>query len=340
MKKPWWFLTVGTCLAVAGQGDEGSSPGRAEIRAGDLRLVLADNQAYGDVHRAGYNGVSELEHGGSGRTLFVPDYAGLNFEHVFSGDAASYSWDKFEPRLAPMRLRPLSDRGYELRQERTAHWPLATTLTFEAAPPDAVDLTVRAVPLADAWRKHGYIGLFFASYIQAPEDLSLHFIGRSRPGLGDPNPRWIRLVPPEHGTAANHRPAGSDWDPPLDPGLPIVLVSGLSSYEYVYPFYFGLSHGKVFICMFERPEGGEIRFAQSPSGGGAGNPAWDFILLKRGYRVGEAFHFRMRAVYRDFRGVQDVVRTFEAWSGERVESPAVESWRRLLRPRSDPPPAE
>jgi hypothetical protein len=324
MLRPWVFLGVVGVIAAAGRGgdDDPRSVGRAELRVGDLRLVLADNQAYGDVHRAGYNGVSELEHGGRGRSLFVRDYAGLNFEHVFSGDASSYGWDKFEPRRAPMRLVRGGERRYDLHQDRTEHWPLLTTMTFEATPPDAIDLTVRGVPLADAWRKHGYIGLFFASYIESPEDMALHFIGRSRPGRGDPTPRWIRHVPPTHGELACHRPAGSDWDPPLDPDLPIVLVSGLSSYEYVYPFYYGVSHGKVFVCMFERPGGDdEVRFAQSPSGGGEGNPAWDFIFLKRRYRVGEEFQFRMRAVYRDFRGVEDVLETYEAWSGERVERP-------------------
>jgi hypothetical protein len=221
-----------------------------------------------------------------------------------------------------MRLVRVDDTTYALRQDRTEHWPLRTTMTFEAVAPDAIDLTVRGVPLADAWRKHGYIGLFFASYIESPEDMAIHFIGRSRPGQGDPTPRWIRHVPPSHGESACHRPAGSDWDPPLDPDLPIVLVSGLSSYEYLYPFYYGVSHGKVFIMMFERPDRDEVRFAQSPSGGGEGNPAWDFIFIKRGYRVGETFQFRMRAVYCDFRSVDDVVRTYEAWSGERVERPA------------------
>ena len=221
-----------------------------------------------------------------------------------------------------MRLVRVDDTTYALRQDRTANWPLRTTMAFEVVSPDAVDLTVRGVPLADAWSKHGYIGLFFASYIESPEDMAIRFIGRSRPGQGDPTPRWIRHVPPAHGESACHRPAGSDWDPPLDPGLPMVLVSGLSSYEYLYPFYYGVSHGKAVVVMFDRPEGDEVRFAQSPSGGGEGNPAWDFLFLKRGYRVGEMFHFRMRVVYRDFRGVDDVVRTYETWSGVRVERPA------------------
>ena len=296
-------------------------PGQVKLRAGDLRLVLADNQAYGEVHRAGYNGVSELYNQGGERSLFVPAYAGLNFEHIFSGDAASYDRDKFEPRLAPMRLVRLGDTTYDLRQDRTEGWPLNTTMTFEVAPPDAIDLTVRCVPLADAWAKHGYIGLFFASYIESPEDMAIHFIGRSRPGQGDPTPRWIRHLPPAHGESASHRPAGSDWDPPLDPGFPLTLVSGHSPYEYRYPFYYGVSHGKAVVFMFDRPEGGEVRLAQSPSGGGEGNPAWDFVFFKRGYRVGEMFHFRMRLVYRDFRGAEDVVRAYEDWSGQSVERP-------------------
>jgi hypothetical protein len=321
-----WLVVLLAGFATAGRGGDDPPPslGHVEIRAGDLRLVLADNAAYGEAHRAGYNGISELNHGGSGRSLFVPSYAGLNLEHIFSGDAASYESDKFEPRLAPMQLVRVTDTRYDLRQARTESWPLLTTTTFEVTPPDAIDLTVRCVPLADAWARHGYIGLFYASYIDSPEDMAIHFIGRSRPGEGDPTPRWIRHLPPAHGESASHRPAGSGWDPPLDPGFPIVLVAGHSPYEYLYPFYYGVSHGKALILMFERPEGGEIRFAQSPSGGGQGHPAWDFIFLKQGYRVGEMFHFTMRAVYRDFRGVEDIVRTYEAWSGETVERPPSE----------------
>jgi hypothetical protein len=33
------------------------------------------------------------------------------------------------------------------------------------------------------------------------------------------------------------------------------------------------------------------------------------------------FHLRMRLVYRDFRGAEDVVRAYEEWSGQSVERP-------------------
>jgi hypothetical protein len=75
--------------------------------------------------------------------------------------------------------------------------------------------------------------------------------------------------------------------------------------------------------MFRRPrDGSELRFAQSPSGGGSGNPAWDFAYYQRGYEVGREFCFQGRAVLREFKGAEDVVRLYEEWSGEKVARPA------------------
>lgn len=295
----------------------------ARLETGALRVVVADNEAFGTIHRAGYNGVAELLVTAPGaKNLFVPSVAGLNFEHIFSGDALSFSWNIFEPRRAPIQLVRGSATRVELQQERTEHWPLRSRLTYEVTN-DAIDFTYCGTPLSDAWRKHGYIGVFFASYIDKPEDMSLQFIGRSRPGRGDARPRWIKHLPASHGLAANHRPAGSAWDPPLDEGFNIPLAKGASDFEYLYPFYFGRSGENVFIMMFERPhDGGELRFAQSPSGGGAGNPAWDFVYFQRGYEVNREFCFRARAVLRKFSNVDEVIRLYEHWSGEKVIRPA------------------
>ena len=294
----------------------------ARMTTDKLRLVIADNEAYAPDHRAGYSGVAELCLAPDGSpNLFVPLYAGLNYEHIFSGDESSYAWNIFEPRRAPMQLVQLVTNRVELRQARTEHWPLRSRLVYEANN-DAVDLAFHATPLADAWKKHGYIGVFFASYIQSPEDMAIQFIGRSRAGRGDARVRWIKLVTERHGVAANHRPAGSQWDPTFDPDFKVVLANGFSDYEYFYPFYFGRSGENVFVMMFERTGAeGEMRFAQSPSGGGKGNPAWDFVYFRRDYAVGREFSFRVRAVYRRFTSLEDVVKVYEAWSGETVKRP-------------------
>ncbi|MBM4094928.1 MAG: hypothetical protein FJ276_36785 [Planctomycetes bacterium] len=323
--KPCRNIRVGVAvLAVLGaaQGN-GSAVGHiAPVQTEALHAVVADNEAYGADHRAGYNGVSELRlKSGEPRNLFVPLYAGLNFEHIFSGDAASFGWNIFEPRRAPMQLARRSDTKVELRQDRTEHWPLRSRLVYEMKG-DAIDFSFFGTPLEDTWQKHGYIGIFFASYIQAPEDMAIQFIGRSRPGRGDPRARWVKHLPEKHGLAANHRPAGSDWDPPVDDGFNIDLVKGVSDLEYLYPFYFGRSGDNVFVMMFDRSTAeGELRFAQSPSGGGKGNPAWDFVYFRRDYAVGRAFSFRARAVYRKFTCAEDVARLYETWSGETVTVP-------------------
>jgi len=287
-----------------------------------LRVVIADNAAFAPTHQAGYNGVAELRLGSwSADNLFVPLYAGLNLEHIFSGDAASYGWHIFEPRQAPIVLRQTSKSRVELHQESTEHWPLRSRLDYEVHG-DTIDLAYFGTPLTDVWRKHGYIGVFFASYIQAPQSMAIHFIGRSRPGRGDSVPRWIEHLPPSHGVAANHRPAGSTWDPSFDDGFKVTLASGFSDLEYVYPFYYGRSGENVFIQMFEKstPDG-EMRFAQSPTGGGEGNPAWDFIYYRRNYSVGREFSFRVRTVYRPLTSVEEIVRIYERWSGEQVQRP-------------------
>jgi len=273
----------------------------ARLDSASLHLVVADNEAYGAEHRTGYNGVAELRLvGDNQKNLFVPLYAGLNFEHIFSGDADSCNWNIFEPRRAPMQLIRRSRNEVELRQERTEHWPLRSRLAYTVKD-DTIDFSYFGTPLEDIWKKHGYIGVFFASYIQAPEDMAIQFIGRSRPGQGDPTPRWIKHVPERHGVAANHRPAGSNWDPPFDDDFNLTLVTGISDFEYLYPFYFGRSGENVFVLMFEKPRaGGELRFAQSPSGGGTGNPAWDFVYFCRDYAINREFGFRARAVYRKF----------------------------------------
>lgn len=308
-------------LTVAMMLEPGAAEHTARVETESLRVIIADNEAFGTNHFAGYNGVAELTRTGDSRNLFVPQVAGLNFEHIFSGDAGSFGWNIFEPRRAPMQLIRRSPARVELHQERTEHWPLRSRLTYEVEG-DAINFTYCGTPLDDAWRKHGYIGVFFASYIDKPDDMSLQFVGRSRPGRGDTNAHWIKHLPPEHGVAANHRPASSTWDPPLDDGFNIRLVNGISDFEYMYPFYFGRWGENVFVMMFERPrDGGELRFAQSPSGGGTGNPAWDFVYFQRGYMVNREFCFRARAVFRKFKDAEDVIRLYEQWSGEKVLRP-------------------
>lgn len=292
------------------------------LHSNNLKVVVANNKAYGKVHQAGYNGISELYRETKHKTnLFMPPYAGLNFEHIFNGDSSTYKWHIFEPRVASMELVRLSDTKVELRQSHTKNWPLMSSMTYELIG-NSIDFVFTGIPLEDIFKKHGYIGIFIASYIKAPQEKGINFIGQYREGEGDTTPRWIYHLPEAHGLQASQRPVGSRWDPTFDSGFPVTLASGFSDFEYTYPFYYGLSGEDVLIMMFDNQDkDAEIRFAQSPDGAGPKNPAWDFIYFQKNYKVGQKFTFCARAVFKKFEGKDDVIKTYESWSGKKVIKP-------------------
>jgi hypothetical protein len=208
----------------------------------------------------------------------------------------------------------------ELRQSRTQNWPLQSSIIYEAKN-DGIDFTYIGIPLADGWKKHGYIGLFFASYIYEPEQRGIYFIGQAK---DNNKPQWIYNLPASHGVQADHRASDSKFHPTMDTaGFPatLALIKGVSDYKYAYPFYYGVRGENVLIMMFEKPRDAEIDFAQSPDGASEKDPAWDFILYQKNYKVGKPFSFRARLVYKKFGGKEDVIKTYENWSGKKVIIP-------------------
>jgi hypothetical protein len=75
----WAVLLLGS-LAIAGWSADGTAEHTARVETESLRVVIADNEAFGPVHRAGYNGAAELTLATPGaKNLFVPAVSGLNF---------------------------------------------------------------------------------------------------------------------------------------------------------------------------------------------------------------------------------------------------------------------
>ena len=270
----------------------------AVLKCGDIEAVIVDNQAVDDGilpgHRAGYSGVASLKHKKNGRNLFVPNYAGLNFEHIHDGTVQSRD-ALFEPRRAPMELRVIDENTVELYQAPSPHWKLETCQRYELLKDGTLQLTLECIPRAKTF-SNGYIGLFWASYIHQPESLDIHFKGEGC--------QWIRGITPAHGTLPTHLSLLDKRYFPHDEKFPLTLVFNRSNHRYAEPWYYGVSNGMAFVQMFREEDG--IRLSQSPSGGGKGNPAWDFQYFIPDYQPGQRYQLVMRAMYIPYQSPEQI----------------------------------
>ena len=164
-------------------------------------------------------------------------------------------------------------------------------------------MTFECIPRRRSYR-YDYVGLFWASYIHQPESLDIHFKGHEADGPKET--RWIQGVTPAHGTFSTHVASDDKRVFSHEADFPLTLVFNRSRYCYAEPWYFGVSHGMALVLMF-RPKDA-IRLSQSPSGGGRGNPAWDFQYFVPEYEVGQRYQFVMQAMYIPYESPEQIKR--------------------------------
>jgi len=265
-----------------------------EIKRGGVRIVVADNSALDQEptkgHRAGYNGLAFLERLERPGNVFVPSVAGLNFEHIHDGTVA-VDKERFEPRVAPMKLRVIDEFTVEVYQTPTPNWQLESCGRYHLLADGAIEYSFECIPRSDTFRQK-WIGLFWASYIQEPADKAIHFIGRPR-DEAQAAPRWLKTESPEHGVDATHPPSGKVPELKFDAAFSLTLANHPSRYVHTESWYYGVSHDQALVQMFRPTD--RIWFAQSPNGGGPKNPAWDFQWFVEQPRVGNSYGFVMRA---------------------------------------------
>ncbi|MCA9179701.1 MAG: hypothetical protein KDB14_34835 [Planctomycetales bacterium] len=294
-----------TSLANPGVNYRQAAGHYAVLSAGDVRAVIVDNDAVDDAtlpkHRAGYNGIASLTHAKQPRNVFVPSFAGVNFEHIHDG-ATDRLREKFEPRKAPLELRIIDERTVELYQPPTPHFHLESCGRYQMLPSGVIEYTFECVPREPNFSK-GYIGLFWASYIHEPAEKVIHFRGRSR---GDDAPgAWLVGRTPQHGVLSSHRPAGwQDALAPIDDDFPLTLVNHPSNVEHTDNWYFGVCRDMALVQIFRKRD--RVHLAQSPTGGGAGNPAWDFQWFQPNCEVGKLYRLVMRVAYLPYRSVEQL----------------------------------
>ena len=277
------------------------------LRRSDIEAVIADNRAVDAPmlpgHRAGYSGVASLKHARRGENLFVPSFAGLNFEHIHDGTVQDRRV-LFEPRNAPMELRQIDPHTVELYQAPSPHYGLESCLRYALLPDGVIEMTLECIPRRRSF-SNGYIGLFWASYIHQPESLDIHFKGHSASESATAT-QWIRGVTPSHGVLPTHLGTNDHRKFRHAPDFPLTLVFNRSRHRYSEPWYFGVSHGMALVQMF-RPQD-QIRLSQSPSGGGKGNAAWDFQFLIPEYETNRRYQMVMRAMYTPFESHDQIER--------------------------------
>lgn len=278
------------------------------LAVGDLTVTFVDNQAV-LPHRAGYNGIGALLHKNLPDSIFVPFYAGFNLEHIFSGDNMA---QKFEPRVHPMKLLQTGENSVELHQSPTPLSKFESWTRFTLQPPHAIDVEFRCQAHPGDFFAHGYIGLFWASYINAPEDKHIHFWGYSN---DNPEPRWISAYSETHGDKSTHLSAADPHELFFAENFGTqFLARDCSEYRFLKPFYYGRFRDMVIIYMFNNDR--DIRFSQSPTGGGPQNPAWDFQFIIEPFEFNRIYSFKSRIVYKPFVSEADVMGEFERWMRE------------------------
>jgi hypothetical protein len=238
-------------------------------------------------------------------TLVIPNSGGLNFEHIHDGTKQPQDI-LFEPRRAPMELRRVDEFTAELHQPPTPNWGLESCLRYQLLPDGAIEMTLECIPRKRSFR-NGYIGLFWASYINFPESKAIHFWGHKEEE--GPAPRWIEATSPDHGKLSTHLATDDRRDFPHDADFPLLLVFNRSDYRYDDLWYYGVSHGMAYAQVFRKRD--QIRYSQSPIGGGGGNPAWDFQFLVPSFEVDKSYRMVMRVLYLPFESAEQVKQAVE-----------------------------
>ncbi len=205
------------------------------LSANGVQAVIVDNHPLDNSltpgHRAGYSGIASLTHEKQPRNLFVPSFAGMNFEHIHDGVTKNLK-EKFEPRKAKMEMRVVDARTVELYQPATPHFQLESCGRYQMLDDGVIEYTFECIPRGRTFQR-GHIGLFWASYIDSPKDKTIRFLGRRRESRDEPS--WLIGRTPKHGVNSSHRPAGwKDSWAPVDADFPLTLVNHPSEWEHTH----------------------------------------------------------------------------------------------------------
>ncbi|MFC1713996.1 hypothetical protein ACFL6S_10015 [Candidatus Poribacteria bacterium] len=288
---------------------------------------VADNSPLG-IHRRGYNGIASLIPRQSGNNLFVPSYAGLNYETISLSGSLPYGDEhdsKFEPRSEPMSVAEADDRNVVLVQPETSHAHVSARITFTVEEPHYLHQRIEITFHRRFCSKDepSRFRSLWASYMHMPPDRHIYLKAdwKSSDGLSN----WLGITKADHAAREMQvRRLSADHEIDAAQHLDAMSKQSLLSAEELpgslggpLAFYYGLCHdSQLFLMMFKQPE--QFRLAYSPCGGGkepAWSPAWDYVLYLDDAQPGTTHVWEVCLVVKKYQSRADVLNEVRRYIG-------------------------
>jgi hypothetical protein len=279
--------------ASSSQIEKTSVPQIAEIRAGELTLLIGNEYDHGAA-REGYIGIWRLTSIHEPTNIFVPQYAG---------------WIHRRNRATVKAVSADEAIIQHLGADRTPN----TKQIFRVIAPYYFDCTYSVEADGEPVMFNG------TSYINGSTDPGIYFL--------DPEMRWQRHYDSVHGSAASLLADGVPVPKVVqvsDSSYPSGAAHfrdsfSESRYHRDYALFYGRFRDMVLVHMF--PPASEVIPYMSPRGGGVQpdgkrkNPAWDWrILITKGVDRGNEVQFTMRTVFKKFVDNAEILQLYRKWA--------------------------
>ena len=206
----------------------------------------------------------------------------------------------------PSQLTRLNDNSVRLETFVPEPHHVDVSTIFTLISPHYINWETTIVARSNAFEE-GWLGLFWASYIHAPENKTTYFLGRRNKNCPV---EWIESL---EESPPNPRVFASETDALLsiEPDPNGRLFHNIRPIRYAVPMFYGRWRNMMLEMMFKSEA--DLRFAIQPTGGGLKNPAWDFALVIRNCEVLKPYHFSGCVVFKPFVSSEDAWREYRQW---------------------------
>ncbi len=302
------FALLTTPALATEPGDKnqnGAEVHSTQFRTRAFHGVIGDNTRGPNEHAPGFNGLWSLVPAGTEENMIGRQLAGLNLEHYINGTDEDGKKPEilFDPRRSPMEFKQVSDSRFLLHQPPTRFFGVESWTEFTVREPNIIDMSFRCIPRKEIF-PNGWLGVFWATYVEAPEEPAAHFLGYENPE--SESPKWLT-------TDGIHMVYGQQARVPLKFPGPMRghTMASTDSRRWAEPFYYAVWRDHAYLVMFDTDHDLGIYAGKNKTGKGW-NP-WDFQIIIHEPAVGSQYELRIRMVLDKFKGKDWIKKEFHKW---------------------------